>query len=231
MLFQRGAGPSHILLLQEIRVHNSLVHGAQPIAHQKNFTFADRPGQGPGNGKLKESLPRKLCIAHESTDINGKYSCQTLRSSMSNGLHINHLMSSYVPLQKSSPSMFCPHFSKPYPSYLLVLLSTFGSTHIPKLTPPWTSPCLHSTEGGQETKDLLLHETQSPHNPHQQQSSSNSACERAAGVRQGAIHDRALNVLAVLFLGFLTAYQNATPCNTQLREEHGREIEKVAATS
>lgn len=78
---------------------------------------------------------------------------------------------------------------------------------------------------------MLLHETQSPHNPHQQQCSSTCACERAAGVRQGAIHDGALNVLAVLFQGFLSACQNVTPFNTQLWEEHGRETEKVAATS
>lgn len=77
---------------------------------------------------------------------------------------------------------------------------------------------------------ILLHETQSHHNPHQQQSSSASACERAAGVRQGAIHDRAPNVLAVLSLGFLSPCQNVTPCNTQLWEEHGREVEKAAAT-
>ena len=32
--------------------------------------------------------------------------------------------------------MFCPQlFAKPYPSYLLVLPSTFGSTHLPNLTP------------------------------------------------------------------------------------------------
>lgn len=63
-------------------------------------------------------------------------------------------MSSYVPLQKSSPSMFCPqHFSKPYSNYLLVHLSTFGSTHIPNFTPPWTSPCVCSTKGGQEMRD------------------------------------------------------------------------------
>lgn len=110
VLFQRGVGPSHILLLQEIRVHNSPVHGAQPIAHQKELHLCWQTRSG-ARQRETESLPRKLCFAHESTNINGKCSCQTLCSSMSNGLHINHLMSSYVLLQKSShlcsaPSIF-----------------------------------------------------------------------------------------------------------------------------
>lgn len=78
---------------------------------------------------------------------------------------------------------------------------------------------------------ILLHETQSLHNPHQQPSSSTSACERAAGVRHRAIHDRALNVLAVSSLGFLSACQNVTPCNTQLWEECGRERRQLQPPS
>lgn len=151
---------------------------------------------------------------------------------MSNGLHINHLMSSYAPLLKSSPSMFCPqYFSKPYHSYLLVLLSTLGGPTF--LTSPLHGNHLVCAPPKEVRRQgtIVLHETQSPHNPHQQWSSSASACERAAGVRQGAIHDRAPNVLVVLSLGFLSACQNVTPCNTQLWEEHDREIEKVAATS
>lgn len=148
---------------------------------------------------------------------------------MSNGLHINYLISSYVPLHKSSPPMFCAkHFSKPYPSYLLGLLSTFGSFWLGMWT-FLTSPlqghplaCALPKEVRRQGT-ILLHETQSLHNPHQQQSSSTSACERAAGVRHRAIHDRALNVLAVSSLGFLSAYQNVTPCNTKLWEERGRE--------
>lgn len=56
-------------------------------------------------------------------------------------------------LCRNSPLFWPQHFSKPYPSYLLVFLSTFGSTHIRNLTSPWKSHCLHSTEGGQETRD------------------------------------------------------------------------------
>lgn len=186
-------------------------------------------GQATGNRK---SLPRKSCLAHESTHINGKYSCQTLCSSMSNGLHINHLMSSYVLLQKSfhicsAPNIFqsltpvTSLFSCPLLGLHILLTSPLHGHH-PVCVPP---------KEVRRQGTFLLHETQSPHNPHQQQSSSASACERAAGVRQGAFHDRALNVLAVLFLTFLSACQNVTPCNTHMWEEHGRETEKIAATS
>lgn len=65
VLFQRGVGPSHILLLQEIRAHNSSEQscGAQPLAHHQEFTFADDQvmGQATGNKKSVSSQKFRQC--------------------------------------------------------------------------------------------------------------------------------------------------------------------------
>lgn len=136
VLFQRGARPPHILLLQQIRAHNS----PQPLPHGPEHTtgsstFAAGPGQGPGYRKQNESLPRKSCIARESPDINGKCSCQTLYSSKlcTRAMAcINHLMSSWASFQIFPSTVFCPqHTENPNSMFLSILQSVLGSTYIP----------------------------------------------------------------------------------------------------
>lgn len=184
MLFQRGIGPSHILLLQEIRAHNSpepwctapsTPPGTSPLLMERVR------GQATGNKKSLFPESRALLVNHLIPMANAAAKhCAAPRA------YINHLMSSYAPLQIFSFSMFYPQpFAKPYPSYFLALQSTFGSTHIPNLTPSYGHHlgCDPPKEVRRQGA-IHLHETWSHHSPHQLRSSSAAACERAGGVRQ-----------------------------------------------
>lgn len=164
VLFQRGVGPSHILLLQEIRVHNSPVHGAQPIAYQKELHLCWQTRSGARQQETERVSSQKVVLCSR---IN-KYQRQM---QLPNIVQLHEQWLTHKPFNEFIctfaeifPSMFCPqHFSKPYPSYLFVLLSTSGSIHIPNLTPPWTSPSVWSPlSPPKEVRRqgiILLHET------------------------------------------------------------------------
>lgn len=112
--FQRGVGPSHILLLQEIRAHNSpepwctapsTPPGASPL-----LTDWVR-GQATGNKKSLFPESPALLMNHliEMANADAKH-CAAPRVMA----YINYLMSSYAHLQMFSSPMFCPQlFAKP----------------------------------------------------------------------------------------------------------------------
>jgi len=99
VLFQRGAGPSHILLLQEIKAHNSpeprrtgpsTPPGTSPL-------LIDRVrGQAAGNKKSLFPESHALLMNHLISMANtAARHCAASRAMA----YVNHLMSSYAPLQ------------------------------------------------------------------------------------------------------------------------------------
>lgn len=154
VLFQRGVGPSHILLLQEIRVHNSPVRGAQPIGHQKELHLCWQTRSGARQQEAKRVSSQKVVYC---SWIN-RYQWQV---QLPNIVQLHEQWLTHKPFNE-----FICTLAEIFPFYVLppIFFKTlpqlspcspvhFGWTHIPNLTPPWKSPCLCSTKGGQEKRD------------------------------------------------------------------------------
>lgn len=177
--------------------------------------------------ETKWVFSQKLCIAHVSPDINGKHCCQTLYSSLSNGLHrmFNEFISiiADISLFHVLPSTLCKDLT-PLISCLLVYFGVYHPHPLHGHCPGHAPPRRQRDKGLSVCLKLLVTTVL------WLWSSSTSACRKVrVSSNNGSWYGTKCSDCIASGYTVCQNVENLTPCSLQLRGEHGRELKKVAA--